>query len=81
MIKPTELILDATFLLVLSSLLVESSRLSLPDPVREVINQTLPSVTGGMALTELNRDFLRRHKTSLDHVFSGTAMPPCRHAV
>lgn len=53
------------------ALAVESSRLSLPDPVREVINQTLPSVTGGMALTELNRDFLRRHKTSLDHVFSG----------
>jgi peptide alpha-N-acetyltransferase len=49
-------------------LTIESSRSSLPAPVLQVINETLPQLTGGASLRELNQRFLDKHQDSLTHL-------------
>ena len=50
---------------------VQSCRDRLPDPMRVVIDEILPSLTGGMDLGELNRQFIERHQDSLQHLIHG----------
>ncbi len=50
---------------------VQSSRDELPDPVLIVIDESLPSLTSSSSLTELNRDFLQKHKHSHKHIICG----------
>ena len=51
----------------------EAERSKLPGPVQEVIDSTLPVLTAGKSLLDLNRDFMQRHEDSLDHVILGMA--------
>ena len=50
---------------------VEAGRGSLPGPVVQVISETLPRLTGGLELTELNQRFLDKHHNSLSHLVPG----------
>jgi peptide alpha-N-acetyltransferase len=52
-------------------LTVETTRASLPEPVLEVITGTLPGLTGGLELTQLNQRFLDEHQHSLPHLIPG----------
>ena len=63
----------ALYLLLLGSYLltVESSREKLPEPMKVVIDETLPSLTGGLELAEMNKQFLEKHTDSLEHMISG----------
>ena len=62
---------------------VEAAQADLPSAVRQLIEDARPSLTGGKSLTELNQDFLERHKDSLDHVIPVSQVlyrlkPDCR---
>ncbi|XP_064405279.1 N-alpha-acetyltransferase 15, NatA auxiliary subunit-like [Halichondria panicea] len=50
---------------------VEKSRDRLPDPIRTVIDESLSLLTHGNSLTELNRDFVQKHKESHEHLIYG----------
>ena len=53
------------------SSLVESHRSKLPDPMKQVIDEILPSFTGGRELSDLNKHFLASHQNSLEHQIYG----------
>lgn len=49
----------------------EAAQSGLPSSIQRVIDDTRPTLTGGKALVDLNRDFLEKHKDSLDHMIPG----------
>ena len=51
--------------------LVDSSRSDLPEAIQTVIEESILSLTNGVSLTELNREFLKKHNDSLDHIICG----------
>lgn len=49
----------------------DAAKQGLPGQVQEVVEANQHCLTEGRSLVELNREFLERHKDSLDHMIPG----------
>ena len=48
-----------------------ATRQDVAEPVRQVINESLPRLTGSLSPKELNEKFLEKHPDSLPHLIAG----------
>ena len=57
---------------------MEREKPDFPDPVKLVIEETIPRLTSGRSLDDMNHDFIITHSKSLSHLMAGKYLFACR---